>query len=141
MTVRMPETDRVIGALRVAVLILGVTSDGAIRCTYCDAQVKSPVIDHVKPRAIGGPVRQLPNLVVACPACNAAKGNKTVIDAFGPNTAVKVAMHLMNRELGEYDWLVATLIARLTRNTSKMVQHVLDYVFYGVIPTGDKANG
>lgn len=46
-------------------------------CTYCGATDTPLNIDHVRPRSRGGSDR-LSNLVLACVACNQAKGNRPV---------------------------------------------------------------
>jgi 5-methylcytosine-specific restriction endonuclease McrA len=55
------------------------------RCFYCKLASASDVsvemtIDHIEPQFLGG-ASDLPNLVVACKPCNAAKGHR-LIDAF-----------------------------------------------------------
>ena len=50
------------------------------RCEYCqcpEAYVGSTFcVEHIVPKAAGGPTR-LANLALACPGCNAFKGDKT----------------------------------------------------------------
>jgi len=55
------------------------------RCGYCltqEAVVGTPmVIDHIVPESLGGPTEEL-NLWLACPLCNAHKGDRiTALDA------------------------------------------------------------
>lgn len=58
------------------------------RCGYCltqEAVVGTPmVIDHLVPESLGGPTEEA-NLWLACPLCNAHKGDR--ITALDPNTA------------------------------------------------------
>ena len=55
------------------------------RCGYClsqEAVVGTPmVIDHIVPESLGGPTEEV-NLWLACPLCNAHKGDRiTALDA------------------------------------------------------------
>jgi 5-methylcytosine-specific restriction endonuclease McrA len=68
-------------------LKLAITKHGGT-CFYCKRQSELEpstielTVDHIEPIAIGGD-GALSNLVVACKACNAKKG-QTRIDAFNP---------------------------------------------------------
>ena len=46
-------------------------------CKYCEQEVTlaEATLDHVRPRSMGG-TNELSNLVLACPTCNVAKGDK-----------------------------------------------------------------
>lgn len=57
-------------------------------CVYCDATNVPLNIDHVIPKSRGGTDR-ITNLVLACVACNQAKGNRPV-EEFAPNRASKI---------------------------------------------------
>lgn len=52
---------------------------GTPRCHYCGRQLskrKKGTVDHIIPRALGGP-DELWNKTLACPPCNHAKGHQT----------------------------------------------------------------
>ena len=50
------------------------------RCWYCgdDLSGGKMTIDHVTPRVLGGPVKDVDNLVPACDPCNQGKGMLTL---------------------------------------------------------------
>lgn len=64
---------------RVAALI---ERDGS-HCRYCRKTFPAYHVDHVIPKSRGGP-DTMDNLVLACPACNMAKGARTPEEWGGP---------------------------------------------------------
>ncbi len=52
-------------------------------CQYCGSRNADMTTDHVVPRSLGGG-ENWENLVCACPACNARKGNRTPLQARMP---------------------------------------------------------
>lgn len=79
-------------------------------CFYCKSSPASEVgetsltIDHVEPTSIGGS-NHLPNLVVACSKCNAAKGSGR-IEAYNPEAGKEWLEALLSQ--------VTERLARLT---------------------------
>ena len=86
--------------------------EGYVGSTFC--------VEHIVPKAAGGPTR-LANLALACPGCNAFKGDKTA----GIDPATREAARLFDPRRDEweahfrwsadgFDLLPLTAIARVT---------------------------
>jgi 5-methylcytosine-specific restriction endonuclease McrA len=82
------------------------------RCQYCGRRAAKMTIDHVVPRRMGGTF-SWENLVCACHACNAKKGDRSPIEA-GMNLLRKpkrpsfipyISYAIVDRGLGDEEWL------------------------------------
>lgn len=84
-----------------------VAGQAAHRCGYCHTAeeiVGSPMeIDHLIPEAQGGPTVE-ENLWLACPACNAVKGDRTA--AIDPLSSETVALFNPRQQRWQehFDW-------------------------------------
>jgi 5-methylcytosine-specific restriction endonuclease McrA len=63
------------------------------RCVYCGRGETAFEIDHVVPRSRGGSDR-VSNLVLSCPGCNRAKGDRTAAEFGHPQVAVQAQLPL-----------------------------------------------
>lgn len=119
---RMPESDRVRGVLRAAII---VADNGT--CVYCGKQLRTGcTIDHVIPRTLNSPydARDPRNLVVACFACNEFKGGRTPQQAWGYDKAALVYDYLFTRNaerLAHAERVGALIYRDVGRSTRKML--------------------
>ena len=65
------------------------------RCAYCDNSTGPFELDHIQPRSRGGS-SAVSNLVLACHACNAAKGDRTAADFGHPEIAAQARLPLQD---------------------------------------------
>ncbi|MCX6646776.1 MAG: HNH endonuclease [bacterium] len=81
------------------------------RCQYCGRTNVKMTIDHIVPRNKGGGFKW-ENLVCACHACNAKKGDRTPQDAGmklisqpkRPSYIPYISYAIVDRGMGEEDW-------------------------------------
>jgi len=82
------------------------------RCQYCGRRGVKMTIDHVTPRRLGGTF-SWENLVCACHACNAKKGDRSPQEAgLGlirtpqrPSFIPYISYAIVDRGLGDEEWL------------------------------------
>jgi len=89
-----------------------VLARDGFRCQYCGLRGGKMTIDHVVPRTEGGTFTW-ENLVCACHACNAKKGNRTPEQARmklvrkprKPSFIPYISYAIVDRGLGSEEWL------------------------------------
>jgi 5-methylcytosine-specific restriction endonuclease McrA len=65
------------------------------RCAYCASRNVPFELDHIQPRSRGGS-SAISNLVLACHACNAAKGDRTAAEFGHPEIAAQARLPLQD---------------------------------------------
>ncbi len=81
------------------------------KCQYCGKRNVKMTIDHVKPRRLGGSFTW-ENLVCACHACNAKKGDRSSSEAHlkllrkpkKPSFIPYISYAIVDRGLGDEEW-------------------------------------
>lgn len=116
----------------------GVQKDGVMipSCAYCGATDRRLGIDHIVPRSRGGTDARA-NLVLACQACNAAKGARTPEEAGMPlRDGVVAAPFRAQREVPYVTQTLAYLRRTFAQSAYQIVDHHPESVATHLSTTG-----